>query len=172
MTSQNQNGNGSQHATQSIAPSATLDAVRSAVEHHGGSRDELIPILTEVNRTVGYLPAEALNEISRLTRVPKSQLFSVATFYRMLSTEKRGRHVVQFCESAPCHVVGGRQVWEALQDAARPGTGRNQPGWKVDPGDRQLPGCLRRWPGHRRSMTTCTATSPRRRYPEILAHYE
>lgn len=49
--------------------------------------------------------------------VPKSQLFSVATFYRMLSTEKMGQHVVQFCESAPCHVVGGRQVWEALQDA-------------------------------------------------------
>ena len=48
--------------------------------------------------------------------VPKSQLFSVATFYRMLSTKKLGRHVIQFCESAPCHVVGGREVWQALQD--------------------------------------------------------
>ena len=113
MTSPNQNGNGAQSATQS----ATLDAVRTAVAHHGASREELIPILTEVNRAVGYLPAEALDEISRLMRVPKSQLFSVATFYRMLSTEKLGRHVIQFCESAPCHVVGGRQVWEALQDA-------------------------------------------------------
>jgi NADH:ubiquinone oxidoreductase subunit E len=34
----------------------------------------------------------------------------------MLSTKKHGRHVIQFCESAPCHVVGGRQVWQALQD--------------------------------------------------------
>lgn len=130
MTSQNQNGNGSQHATQSIAPSATLDAVRSAVEHHGGSREELIPILTEVNRTVGYLPAEALNEISRLTRIPKSQVFSVATFYRMLSTEKLGRHVIQFCESAPCHVVGGRQVWEALQEAVDLEPGQTSPDGK------------------------------------------
>jgi NADH-quinone oxidoreductase subunit E len=95
----------------------TLAAVREAVKQHGATRDELIPILTDVNRKVGFLPAEALNEISRLMRVPKSQIFSVATFYRMLSTEKLGRHVIQFCESAPCHVVGGRQVWEALQDA-------------------------------------------------------
>jgi NADH-quinone oxidoreductase subunit E len=95
----------------------TLEAVRAAVQRHGATRDELIPILSDVNRTVGFLPAEALEEISRLMHVPKSQLFSVATFYRMLSTEKMGQHVVQFCESAPCHVVGGRQVWEALQDA-------------------------------------------------------
>ena len=104
MYSTKENGNG------------TLEAVRTAVKHHGASRAELIPILTEVNRKVGFLPAEALEEISRLMHVPKSQLFSVATFYRMLSTEKMGRHVVQFSESAPCHVVGGRQVWETLQN--------------------------------------------------------
>jgi NADH:ubiquinone oxidoreductase subunit E len=92
-----------------------LAAVQEVVESLGASPDELIPILNEVNRRIGYLPSEALDEISRLMRVPKSQLFSVATFYQMLSTKPRGRHVVKFCESAPCHVVGGRQVWQALQ---------------------------------------------------------
>jgi NADH:ubiquinone oxidoreductase subunit E len=93
----------------------TLEVVRAAVKRHGASREELIPILTDINKSVGFLPAEALEEISRLIHVPRSQLFSVATFYRMLSTKKMGRHVVQFCESAPCHVVSGRQVWETLQ---------------------------------------------------------
>jgi NADH:ubiquinone oxidoreductase subunit E len=108
----------------------TLAAVRAAVKQHGATRDELIPILTDVNRKVGFLPAEALNEISRLMRVPKSQIFSVATFYRMLSTEKLGRHVIQFCESAPCHVVGGRQVWEALQDTLGLEPGQTSPDGK------------------------------------------
>jgi len=93
-----------------------METVHAAVEHHGTTRAELIPILNEVNRQLGYLPAEALEEISRKLRVPKSQLFSVASFYQMLSTKPRGRHVIQFCESAPCHVVGGRLVWEALQE--------------------------------------------------------
>jgi len=93
-----------------------LEAVRSAVQRHGTTRDDLIPILNDVNRELGYLPAQALDEISRLLRVPKSQLFSVASFYHMLSTKPRGRHVIQFCESAPCHVVGGREVWLSLKE--------------------------------------------------------
>lgn len=109
---------------------ATRQAVRAAIQRHGTSREELIPILTDVNRTVGFLPAEALNEISRLTQLPKSHVFSVATFYRMLSTEQLGRHVVQFCESAPCHVAGGRQVWEALQNALDLEPGKTSPDGK------------------------------------------
>ena len=94
----------------------TLSVVQTAVTRHGATQEALVPILTEVNHELGYLPAAALTEVSRLLRVPKSQLFSVASFYHMLSTKPRGRHIIQFCESAPCHVVGGREVWQSLQD--------------------------------------------------------
>jgi NADH:ubiquinone oxidoreductase subunit E len=30
---------------------------------------------------------------------------------------------VQFCESAPCHVQGGRELWQALQDQMKVGPG-------------------------------------------------
>ena len=96
-----------------------LEAVQSAVKRYGASQDELIPILNDVNREIGYLPGEALDELSRLLKVPKSQLFSVASFYRMLSTKPRGKHVLQFCESAPCHVAGGREVWLAVKEALK-----------------------------------------------------
>ncbi|MGC8879736.1 MAG: NADH-quinone oxidoreductase subunit NuoE [Anaerolineae bacterium] len=90
--------------------------VQQAINRNGKEREALIPVLSEVNRALGYLSPEALSEIGRQMRVPKSQVFSVASFYRMLSTKPRGRHVIQFCESAPCHVVGGREVWQALQE--------------------------------------------------------
>jgi NADH-quinone oxidoreductase subunit E len=109
---------------------AAVVAAQAAIERYGATREELIPILTEVNRTIGYLPSEALEEISRQLRVPKSQLFSVASFYRMLSTKPRGKHVIQFCESAPCHVVGGRQVWQALKDELKLDTGETSPDGK------------------------------------------
>lgn len=92
------------------------EAVLAAVEKYGATQEELIPILNDVNRAVGYLPSEALDEISTLLKVPRSQLFSVASFYRMFSTKPRGKHVIQFCESAPCHVAGGREVWQAVKD--------------------------------------------------------
>ena len=96
-----------------------LDAVQAAVDRYGASQDELIPILNDVNREIGYLPGEALDELSRLLKVPKSQLFSVASFYHMLSTKPRGKHVLQFCESAPCHVAGGREVWTAIKETLK-----------------------------------------------------
>ena len=83
----------------------------------------MIPILSDVNKVLGYIPAEAFQEVQKqlnaeaeLTYVSKSQLFGLASFYDMLSTKPRGRHVIKFCENAPCHVVGGKAVWDTLSD--------------------------------------------------------
>lgn len=99
------------------------DIVQEAIEKHGAKRDALIPILSEVNHELGYIPSEAFQEIQRQlnaeaahTYVSKSQLFGLASFYDMLSTKPRGRHVIKFCENAPCHVVGGKAVWDTLSD--------------------------------------------------------
>jgi len=89
--------------------------VQILVQNHGDEKDELIPILQEINREMGYISDVAIKELSEKMRIPSSHIYSVATFYRMLSTEPRGRHVIQFCESAPCHVAGGRQVWQRLK---------------------------------------------------------
>lgn len=108
------------HFTQDVAVESIVE---SAVQEHGTGHDAFIPILLEVNRALGYVPVDALREIRRRVHLPEDgvyvnegKLFSLASFYHMLSTRPRGRHVVVFCESAPCHVVGGRQVWQALQD--------------------------------------------------------
>lgn len=109
-----------------VAPTIERDVsaiVQKAIEKHGAKRDALIPILSEVNRVLGYIPAEAFQEVQKQlnaeeehTYVSKSQLFGLASFYDMLSTKPRGRHVIKFCENAPCHVVGGKAVWDTLSD--------------------------------------------------------
>lgn len=91
--------------------------VQAAVDQHGTTSEALIPVLNDVNEALGYLPAAALTEIGQRLKTPGSRLLSVASFYRMFSTKPRGSHVIQFCESAPCHVMGGRNVWRALQEA-------------------------------------------------------
>jgi NADH-quinone oxidoreductase subunit E len=89
--------------------------VRSLVKDKGYEKAELIPILQDINSALGYISDEAIQELTEQMKIPSSHIYSVATFYRMLSTEPRGRHVIQFCESAPCHVAGGRLVWQKLQ---------------------------------------------------------
>lgn len=109
-----------------IAPTIERDVpavVQEAIKKHGARQDALIPILSEINRVLGYIPGEAFQELRRQLRtrtdqvfVSDSQLYALASFYSMLSTTPRGRHVIRFCESAPCHVVGGNAVWDTLRE--------------------------------------------------------
>ena len=109
-----------------IAPVKERDVsviVSEAIEKHGAKRDALIPILSEINIELGYIPAEAFQEVQKQlnaddahTYVTKGQLFGLASFYDMLSTKPRGRHVIKFCENAPCHVVGGKAIWDTLSE--------------------------------------------------------
>jgi NADH-quinone oxidoreductase subunit E len=108
--------------------------VRAAAEKHGATREALIPILSDINRELGYIPREAFYEIRQLIHVPEngvfladSHVFSVASFYHMLSLRPLGKHVVRFCESAPCHVMGGRQVIKALKNELRIDPGETSP---------------------------------------------
>jgi NADH:ubiquinone oxidoreductase subunit E len=95
---------------------AVAEAVRQAVARHGDTSEALIPILSDVNRALGFLSPEALAAVAAALSATRGQVHSVATFYSLLSTRPAGRHVIAFCADAPCHVVGGRQVWQALQE--------------------------------------------------------
>ena len=99
------------------------EVIQRLVQHHGARRAEVIPILSELNETFGHIPVEALGKIRRAINAPEeglfladSHLYATASFYSMFSLAPVGKHVIRFCESAPCHVVGGRQMIEALQD--------------------------------------------------------
>jgi NADH-quinone oxidoreductase subunit E len=105
-------------------------AVRESLEYYGENAEDLIPILSKVNNELGFLPKEAMKTISEKLRIPQSQLYSVATFYKMLFTREMGRHVVKFCESAPCHVAGGRQIWTSVKDLLHLQPGETSPDGK------------------------------------------
>jgi len=92
-----------------------IDIANKAVDMYHSKKEDLIPILMKVNQEIGFIPKEAMKQISLRIHVPQSQLYSVATFYHMFFTKQTGRHVIKFCESAPCHVVGGHEVFDALK---------------------------------------------------------
>ena len=97
--------------------------IQEAIRKHGDKRDAVIPILSEINQALGFIPLEALGKIRRAINAPEeglfladSHLFSIASFYHMFSLKPTGKHVIRFCESAPCHVMGGRLVIQAIKD--------------------------------------------------------
>ena len=91
--------------------SATLD---EAFARFDDRRENLIPILQEVQATYSYLPEDILRHVSRKLRVPLPQVYQVATFYSCFSLKPRGKHVVQVCLGTACHVRGGTRILERV----------------------------------------------------------
>ncbi|MDY6989696.1 MAG: NADH-quinone oxidoreductase subunit NuoE [Thermodesulfobacteriota bacterium] len=80
-----------------------------------GKRGALVPILQRVQEEFGYLPEETLKEIATFLKLPRSQVFSVATFYSHFYLTRRGDHLVKVCQGAACHVRGASDILETAQ---------------------------------------------------------
>lgn len=75
----------------------------------------LVSILQDVQAALGYLPREAIVDVSKLLNVPLTQVYSVATFFKAFTLIPRGRHQIQVCLGTACHVRGSERVLETFE---------------------------------------------------------
>ncbi len=75
----------------------------------------LIGLLQQVQDHFGYLPAPALAQISRRTRIPLSRIYGVVSFYAQFYTSPRGRHTIRCCRGTACHVRGAGQILDSIK---------------------------------------------------------
>jgi NADH-quinone oxidoreductase subunit E len=105
-------------------PNVEMEKVESLLEPYEPQQSNLIPILQEVQDTYRYLPQEVLRKISQKLKVPLTEVYQVATFYRCFSLTPRGKHVVQVCLGTACHVRGAPRVLDRiLRDLKMAGPG-------------------------------------------------
>jgi NADH:ubiquinone oxidoreductase subunit E len=66
----------------------------------------LIAVLEAIQLAAGYLPENALRQVSEKTGRSMVDLYGIATFYRSFSLKPRGRHTISVCLGTACHVRG------------------------------------------------------------------
>jgi len=89
-------------------------------------RTWLLPALQTAQRAEGWLSPDTLEAIAAHLRVPKSEVWGVASHYPELRLARPGRRIVRVCTGVSCRVRGGREVLAAcertLGAASRPVT--------------------------------------------------
>lgn len=80
------------------------------------SPSSLIPLLQKTQETFGYLPKEALEEISGHLEIPLTRVLGVATFYAQFRFEPLGKYVIKICHGTACHVNGAENIAQALRE--------------------------------------------------------
>jgi NADH-quinone oxidoreductase subunit E len=104
--------------------------INKVLETYQGDKSALIDILHDTQSEIGYLPEEALKEISAGLGVPLSRVYSVATFFKAFSLTPRGRNLINVCMGTACHVRGSDKVLEQLEKELGIKTGGNTPDLK------------------------------------------
>ncbi len=105
---------------QSCADPAPLEAI---LARYPVAESSLIQILQDLQRAYNYLPCDLLARVAESLQVPRSRVFSVATFYKAFALGPQGRRIVKVCTGTACHIRGAGQLLDELerQLGIRPG---------------------------------------------------
>jgi len=89
-----------------------LDAILAKYNHDNAM---LVSILQDTQKEFGYLPKEVLSELAEMARLPLTQIYSVATFFKAFSLVPRGKHQIHVCMGTACHVRGAERVLQVIE---------------------------------------------------------
>ncbi|EFI35802.1 NADH dehydrogenase (ubiquinone) 24 kDa subunit [Desulfonatronospira thiodismutans ASO3-1] len=79
-------------------------------------RGILIPALHEIQNKMGYLDPEELKELSKSLNISLTEIYSVASFYKMFHFKPRGKKIVKVCFGTACYVRGAKVVLDSLSE--------------------------------------------------------
>lgn len=85
----------------------TVAAIVGRLKHLPGA---LLPILHDIQDTLGYVPAEAVPIVAAGLNLSRAEVHGVMGFYHDFHTAPRGRHRVQICRAEACQAVGAREL--------------------------------------------------------------
>ena len=102
-----------------MAVSVTLKEVTKILESYASEKRYSLAILQDLQRRFGYVSRECLEAVSKKLGIKLSALYSMATFYRALSLEPKGKHIIRVCDGTACHIRGSTVLLDALERALR-----------------------------------------------------
>ncbi|MFO8064737.1 MAG: NAD(P)H-dependent oxidoreductase subunit E [Spirochaetia bacterium] len=70
----------------------------------------LIMILHRIQQYYGYIPQPVGEEVSRITGIPGSRIYGVATFYNYFNLYPPGKHRISVCMGTACYLKGGETL--------------------------------------------------------------
>ena len=92
-----------------------MSGIENIFKRHPANCGSLIPVLQDIQEDFGYLSEDAIEELAHLMGISANEIYGVATFYTQFRFSPPGRHRIQSCQGTACHVRGGRQLLNDLE---------------------------------------------------------
>ena len=93
--------------------------VQEMMQPYKQEKENLIPILNDVQVKYGYIPKIAQMEISQYLNIPMAEIYGVITFYSRFTLEPKGKYVISVCLGTACFVKGSEKIMEIGRASCR-----------------------------------------------------
>ncbi len=91
------------------------ERVIGVLSSYENGSSQLVPILLDVQASIGYLPEEGMQMVARFLDISVGQIYSVASFYSQFQLTPVGRHRITVCRGTACHIRGAPQILEEIE---------------------------------------------------------
>jgi len=79
-------------------------------------REHLLAQLQDEQENAGYISEQFIKQTAESLGISISEVYGVATFYHLLSTQPQGRNVILVCKCIPCYFKGSDSVIETIHE--------------------------------------------------------
>ena len=104
--------------------------IKEIIEQYTEAKDNLIPILNDVQVQYGYIPKIAQKEISEYLKIPMAEIYGVITFYSRFTLKPKGKYAISVCLGTACFVKGSEKIMERLKQRLKIEEGETTPDGK------------------------------------------
>ena len=91
------------------------EKIDEIIEKYNSNREALLMVMQDISDIYNYVPPEVVPVLVDKFGVQESLVFSVATFYKTISLEPRGKYIISVCTGTACHVRGADKITDALE---------------------------------------------------------
>ena len=94
-----------------------LSKVKEIIDRYpqGRQKSALLPILHVAQEQWGWVSSEVMDYVAGLLDILPVEVYEVASFYTMYHLDPVGKHVIEYCRTGPCCLMGGEDVYGYLK---------------------------------------------------------
>ncbi len=92
-------------------------AVSVSLVKLGNMPGALLPVLHDIQDTLGYIPPECVDQIGQALNLSRAEVHGVITFYPHFHTTPKGAVHIEVCRAESCQAMGSAQLEAHIREA-------------------------------------------------------
>ena len=84
--------------------------VSSALQKYADIQGGLLPLLHEIQASLGHIPKESVADIARGMNLSRAEVHGVISFYHDFHDSPRGQKTIHVCRAEACQAMGSRKL--------------------------------------------------------------